>query len=87
MNLFLVCQSYGDNPPKRIINTMLVCRLISLRFINLNRAHIRHGVPFGKANSHAARSLSHTYFSCVTDFAARHSQRRCHNPRISLPAE
>lgn len=53
MNLISVHQSYWDNPPKRIIKTLLVCRLIPLRFINLKRAHTRHGVPFGKPNNHA----------------------------------
>lgn len=49
MNIIWVCQAYGDNPPKRIIKTLLVCRPIPLRFIGLIRAHMRHVVPCGKA--------------------------------------
>lgn len=62
MNLISVHQSYGDNPPKRIIKTLLVCRLIPLRFINLKRAHTRHGVPLREPNNHAGCGVLPTFF-------------------------
>jgi hypothetical protein len=51
MNLISVHQSYRDNPPERIINTLLVCRPISLRFIGLMRAHITHGMQTPQAQA------------------------------------
>jgi hypothetical protein len=48
MNIILVHQSHGDNPPKRIIKTLLVCRPIPLRFIVLIRAHTTHGMQTQK---------------------------------------
>jgi hypothetical protein len=51
MNIILVHQSHGDNPPKRIIKTLLVCRPIPLRFIVLIRAHTTHGMQTPQAQA------------------------------------